>query len=361
MKSERQKFNPVLFDIRFGEYKNKKVIWIRFDYDPELVKQVKNFTKARWTPSEKAWRLSDNKFNRQLCDLPEHIVGKEVLSRISSVNLPEFERYQNMLTLRGYSPNTIKTYSVEFAQLLYLLKDFPVQKLTSEKLQSYFLYCSKVLNLSENQIHSRINAVKFYFEKICHRPQLFFDIPRPKKRKRLPKTLNKKEIKTLFKVTINPKHLLILKLCYGMGLRVGEIVKLKVEDIDMERMQVHIQSGKGKKDRYVRLPESVFPELKLYLNSYKPSEFLFEGQGGGQYSVRSAQLVFKNAMKKAGIKKSVGIHGLRHSYATHLLEMGTDISFIQKLLGHNDIKTTLLYTQVSNKNLTQIKSPLDRL
>src|SRR5699024_4295079 len=230
----------------------------------------------------------DNKFNRQLCDLPEHIVGKEVLSRISSVNLPEFERYQNMLTLRGYSPNTIKTYSVEFAQLLYLLKDFPVQKLTSEKLQSYFLYCSKVLNLSENQIHSRINAVKFYFEKICHRPQLFFDIPRPKKRKRLPKTLNKKEIKTLFKVTINPIHLLLLKIYYGMGLRVGEIVKLKVEDIDMERMQVHIQSGKGKKDRYVRLPESVFPELKLYLNSYKPSEFLFEGQGGGQYSVRSA-------------------------------------------------------------------------
>ena len=134
-----------------GTYRGKKVIWIRFDYDPELVIQIKKHTHAKWTPTEKAWRLSDNKYHRKLCNLKIDLVGKEVLNRISSVNLPEFEKYQNMLVLKGYAQNTIRTYSIEFAQLLYVLKNYPVQKLTPQKLQSYFLYCAKELRLSENQ------------------------------------------------------------------------------------------------------------------------------------------------------------------------------------------------------------------
>src|SRR5699024_5486032 len=147
----------------------------------------------------------------------------------------------------------------------------------------------------------------------------------------------------LFAVTQNLKHRLLLQLCYGMGLRVSEIVNMKIEDIDSYRMQVRIDRGKGKKDRVINLPQTVLEDLRTYYKTYRPKKYLFEGQQGGQYSKRSAQVVFKNAMKKAGIQKSIGIHGLRHSYATHLLEMGTDISFIQRLLGHNDIKTTLIY------------------
>lgn len=354
-------FNARLFNISVGQHREKDVIWLTFDYDPSLIAMIKKYTKAHWSQSERKWYLIDNKYHRKMCGLQPKIVGKEVLSRISEVNLPEFRKYQNLINLKGYSESTLRTYSLEFAQLLYLLKDFPVQDLSPEKLQSYFLYCIKELQLSENQIHSRINAVKFYFEQVLHKPKMFFDIPRPKKPKRLPKTLNRKEVQKLFEVTTNLKHQLILKLCYGMGLRVSEIINLKIEDIDSENMQVLISRGKGKKDRCVHLPESILEDLRKYYKAYRPTEYLFEGQYGGVYSKRSAQAVFKNAQRKAGIHKKVGIHGLRHSYATHLLEMGTDISLIQKLLGHRDVKTTLLYTEITDKSLKNVRSPLDDL
>lgn len=153
----------------------------------------------------------------------------------------------------------------------------------------------------------------------------------------------------------------MLRLCYGLGLRVSELVGLKVADIDSGNMQVHIQRAKGKKDRYVALPSSILEQLRAYFREYRPKEYLFEGQYGGAYTARSAQAVFKQALRKAGINKQIGIHGLRHSYATHLLEAGTDIGFIQKLLGHEDIKTTLLYAQVTNHDLKRVKSPLDNL
>ena len=210
-------------------------------------------------------------------------------------------------------------------------------------------------------LHSRFNAVKFYFEVVLKREKIFVAIPRPKKPSSLPKVINAQDIKRMFAVTKNLKHLLILKLCYGMGLRVSEIVKLKITDIDSKSMQVLIAQAKGKKDRYVNLPESVLPDLRNYYMTYLPKEYLFEGQYGGQYSLRSAQLVFKEALNKAKVNKQVGIHSLRHSYATHLLEAGTDISYIQQLLGHNNIKTTLLYTQVGQKDLKKVKSPLDNM
>lgn len=168
-------------------------------------------------------------------------------------------------------------------------------------------------------------------------------------------------MKRLFDHTPNLKHNTMLRLCYGMGLRVSELVALKVKDIDGANMQVHLRRAKGKKDRYVPLPTSILEQLRTYFKEYRPKEHLFEGQYGGAYTARSAQAVFKQALKRAGINKDIGIHSLRHSYATHLLEAGTDIAFIQKLLGHANIKTTLLYAEVTNARLGQIKSPLDNL
>lgn len=286
---------------------------------------------------------------------------ENILKHIAAVNLPIFKRYIDELRLKGYSPNTIKTYYGEFAQLLYSLKDFPVNELSPEKLRSYMLYCHKTLHLSENQIHSRLNAIKFYFEKVLKREKFFAEIPRPKKRQILPKAFSKEEIKELFTAIRNPKHLLMMKLCYGMGLRVSEVVNLKISDIDSKRMLVLIESAKGKKDRYVPLPETVLEEMRSYYRLYKPKIYLFEGQYGGQYSKRSVQTVFSTAMKRAKINKSVGIHGLRHSYATHLLESGTDMALIQKLLGHRNIKTTEIYAKVTYKEIGKVKSPLDQL
>ena len=173
--------------------------------------------------------------------------------------------------------------------------------------------------------------------------------------------MNVKDIKKIFELTINIKHNTMLKLCYGMGLRVSEIVQIKITDIDSKNMQVFIERAKGKKDRYVNLPESILMQLRIYFKEYKPKKYLFEGQYGDKYSIRSAQQVFKDALKRAKINKDAGIHSLRHSFATHLLENGTDISFIQQLLGHNDIRTTLIYAHVTKKDLKKVRSPLDQM
>lgn len=283
------------------------------------------------------------------------------MKNIHTVNQPALEKFIETLQLKAYSKNTINTYRNEFSQLLQIIKAKNVDELDAEKLRSYFLYCIKTLKLSENTIHSRLNAVKFYYEQVLHREKFFFDIPRPKKPSILPKVINAKDIKKLFAVTTNLKHNTMLKLCYGLGLRVSEIVNLKITDIDSKNMQVFIERAKGKKDRYANLPESILEQLRAYFREYRPKIYLFEGQAGGQYTTRTCQKVFSDALKKAGINKEIGIHGLRHSFATHLLEAGTDISFIQQLLGHNDIKTTLRYTHVSQQTLKNIKSPLDTM
>jgi site-specific recombinase XerD len=281
---------------------------------------------------------------------------------IYPVNYNAVLRMVETLKLKGYSESTIRTYRYEFAQFLVALKSNSVENCDAEKVRSYLFYCHDHLKLAENTLHSRMNALKFYFEQVLHRDKLFFqDIPRPKKHSQLPKTIHASGIKKMFDVTTNLKHNTTLKLCYGMGLRLSEIVNLKINDIDSRNMQVFIERGKGKKDRYVNLPYSILEQLRAYYKIYRPKKYLFEGQDGGQYAKRSMQNVFKNALKKARINKQVGIHSLRHSYATHLLEQGTDIRFIQELLGHKDLKTTLIYTDVTNNSIRNIRSPLDRI
>jgi integrase/recombinase XerD len=314
-----------------------------------------------WSYSQKSWYVLDTLHYRRRFGLMLPSAGKGVLGHIHPINQPALVALIEMLQMKAYSESTLKTYRNEFAQLLYLLKANSVNELTADRLRGYFLYCINTLKLSENTLHSRINAVKFYFEQVLHRQKFFFDIPRPKKPSILPKVIHAKDIKQLFEVTANLKHNTMLKLCYGMGLRVSEIVNLKVTDIDSKSMQVLVQRAKGKKDRYVNLPESVLLQLREYFRQYRPKKYLFEGQYGEPYSTRSAQQVFKAALKKSRVNKDIGIHGLRHSFATHLLENGTDIKFIQELLGHNDIKTTLRYTHVSQRSLKKVKSPLDTM
>lgn len=283
------------------------------------------------------------------------------MSQIEHGNQLVLKRYIEEIQLKGYSANTLKTYRNEFGIYLNFLKEIPAQSCTVEDIRNYIFYCINELQLSEATIHSRINAIKFYYEQVLRRERFLLEIPRPKKPLQLPKVIAPKDIKKLFETIANLKHNTMLKLCYGLGLRVSEIVHLKITDIDSKAMQVFIERAKGKKDRYVNLPESILPQLRAYFIEYKPKVYLFEGQYGGQYSSRSAQQVFKNALLKAKINKTVGIHSLRHSFATHLLEQGTDIRFIQELLGHSDIRTTLIYTEVSDKSIRKIISPLDNL
>jgi integrase/recombinase XerD len=323
--------------------------------------RVRKLTGVRWSKSEKAWYVKDNDHYRKQFKLPPRECGKEALLKVSATNRPALQCFIDTIRLKGYSPNTERTYRNEFAQLLHLLGDVHVDTLTPERLRSYMLYCTTELKLSEARLHSRLNAVKFYFEQVLKREKFFADIPRPKKHSTLPKHISPRDVKKLFEATTNLKHNTMLKMCYGMGLRVSEIIGLKVAHIDSGNMQCLIEKAKGKKDRYVNLPESILAQLRDYFKEYRPKEYLFEGQYGGQYSTRSAQNVFKSALTKAGINKDTGIHSLRHSYATHLMEAGTDIAHIQKLLGHANISTTLIYAKVTNRDTKKVKSPLDSL
>ena len=336
-------------------------IALHFEYSKTANERVRKLTGVKWSNTLKVWHVPDNSQHREKFGLEEKVIGKEAILKISEINKLNFQKYIDLLYLKGYSVNTIRTYSTEFAQLLYILKDKNVNELTTEHLKSYLLYCLQTLKLSENQVHSRINALKFYFENVLKQPKIVLDIPRPQKPFLLPKVIHIDDVAKMIKLTENNKHKTMLMLVYGMGLRVSEIVKLEITDIDSKNMQVHIRGAKGKKDRYTNLPEAVLPFLRKYYKEYKPKKYLFEGQYGEQYSSRSAQQVFKQSLERANINKNTGIHGLRHSFATHLLEQGTDISYIQKLLGHNDIKTTLIYAHVGKKDVKAIKSPIDQI
>lgn len=327
-------------DISEGEHKGNAVIWLKFPYNEVLQNRLKSMG-AKFSYSQKSWYVMDHPNFRKLFNLsPPPPVGKAVMSKISDVNKKELSRMLDTLELKAYSPNTIRTYSLEFSQLLYLIKDFPVYELSPERLRSYILFCIRKLKMSESQVHSRLNAIKFYFEQVLNREAFMMEIPRPKKVQSLPKVLSTKEIKKLFSVVENPKHKVMLQLCYGMGLRVSEIVALKISHIDSHRMQVLIACAKGKKDRYVRLPFVVLDDLEDYYKEYQPKEYVFEGHYGRQYSVRSVQSVFKQAMEKAKINKTVGVHALRQSYATHLLEHGADMALIHKLLVNKKVKSS---------------------
>lgn len=294
-------------------------------------------------------------------DKPVIIYKKERISPINAHIIPAMEE---RLKLKAYSPSTIKTYLGEMSQLLTLLKEIPADQLTAAHLKRYLLYCLEKLNLKENTLHSRINAMKFYYEQVLGREKFFWEIPRPKKPILLPKLLNETEMTRLFNAMTNKKHKAMLFTAYSAGLRVSEIVNLKLSDIDSKRMQIFVQRAKGKKDRYVNLSPILLDILRGYIRASKPrpKEYLFESeQTKTAYPSRTVQQIFTTAKHKAGIRKEVGIHSLRHSFATHLLDKGTDIRYIKDLLGHFSIKTTERYLHVSKKQLVNIISPFDDL
>jgi site-specific recombinase XerD len=238
----------------------------------------------------------------------------------------------------------------------------PVNNLTNDRLKDYFVYCMDKLGLTENTLHSRINAVKFYFEQVLKQPSFMFDISRPKKRTSLPPVFSKEDIEHILKNITNKKHKTMLLLAYSAGLRVSEVVALRIKEIDSYRMIIRIIGAKGKKDRIIPLSKTALKYIKDYIAEYKPSDYLFEGQDRQEaYSKRSLQMVLEKAKLAAGINRKGSIHALRHSYATHLIDKGVDITYIQKLLGHNDLKTTLRYLHVTTRDLNKIESPAEDL
>ena len=379
-------------------HRGQEQIGLFFSRNSEVERAVRTVKGVKWSQTHGCWYLPLNKGSLQI--IIETLGGKTCLDtsavnaylnkraavestvdmsvqnktgkplmnstvwQLSPENREELRRFVELLKLKAYSRSTIRTYRNELLQLLQLLKGKCVNELTTDDLRRYFVYCFEKLRLTENTLHSRINAVKFYFEQVLRREKFFWDIPRPKKPMILPKVLNEEEIGRLFRALANKKHKAMLFTIYSAGLRVSELVKLKINDIDSGRMQIRIEQAKGKKDRYVGLSPILLDILRNYIQLYKPKPkvFLFESeQTFTAYPTRTIQKIFTDAKNRAGINKAVGIHVLRHSFATHLLEKGVDIHYIKELLGHFDIKTTERYLHVSKRQLVNIVSPLDDL
>jgi integrase/recombinase XerD len=264
------------------------------------------------------------------------------------------------IKIRKYSMSTRKIYIHANIEFLKFIKKKPVE-IVNEDVQNYLFYYVSKNNPSSSTINSVINGLKFMYGVILKR-RFIYSIARPKRDKRIPNVLSKNEIKELINRTRNIKHKTILLAIYSAGLRVSEVVQIKINDIDFSRKCLIIRSGKGRKDRQALFSEKLIDLMKQYFDSYRPYKWAFEGQDKNRHlTIRSAQQIFKQALLRAKIDKNVGIHSLRHSFATHLLENGIDIRYIQELMGHKNIATTEIYTHVSKKAIFHIKSPFDTI
>jgi site-specific recombinase XerD len=261
-------------------------------------------------------------------------------------------KLEEELKLRNYSKKTQKSYVNEIRNFLNFSEP---RGLNEKSAKNYIL--QKLDCLNPSSVAHSVFILKFFFSNVLKEN---LDIPNPKRNKTLPDILSISDIKGLIENTSNMKHKLIIKLLYGTGLRVSEIVNLKKEDVNFEEGLIHIRLAKSKKDRFVKIPESIINDLKNYCD-LEGGKYLFESNRGGKLTTATIQAILKSSSKKAKIKKRVYPHLLRHSFATHLLEAGTDLRIIQKLLGHSDIKTTQIYTQISQASIKNIKSPLDNI
>ncbi len=272
--------------------------------------------------------------------------------------------FLKFLQLKGYSESTIHSYYYFLLRFINCYRQKSIADINQFSpiiINKYHELMQGEKDYSFTTLNQSINAIKLYYTGFLKQEIKINDVARPKVGKQLPKVWSKEEMKKIIQSIDNLKHKALISLIYGSGLRIKEALNLKLSDIDSKRMRVRINQGKGRKDRYSILSKSLLDILRLYYQEYKPSEYLFEGQFGGKYSTTSAGKVLRHAIEKSGVIKRGGLHSLRHSFATHLLESGTDIRYIQELLGHSSSTTTEVYTHVSNRYIENIISPLDDL
>jgi len=358
-------------------------------YDEEVVTALRQLGQGRWNPEQKHWTFPVEKFN-DLVEIKKQYAGRMMLNskyyrpqtealaykrRAKSEQLPknipyfkaeyetQVEAYalnlSNRLVRMGYSPKTISGYTAHLRRFLYHME----LKCDSETINTYLLFLLEIKCCSHAYVNQAVNTIKHHLktEGIYHENDII-KIQRPKKERKLPKVLGKNEILLIFQATENLKHKTELMMGYSCGMRVGEVAHLMLKDIDFERQVIYVRQGKGRKDRMVPLSQTLATQLLKYVAHYHPFEYVFESQERtGPVAERTLQKVFQSSCEKVGILKEVSFHSLRHSFATHLLESGVDLRYIQELLGHANSKTTEIYTHVSNKSLMSIVNPLDSL
>ncbi|WP_373496481.1 site-specific tyrosine recombinase/integron integrase [Aquiflexum sp.] len=365
--------------IKNGIIDKTQMVFLEFPYDFELKELVRTFPGIDWKKELKVWYVpySNNKLNELLgffkgkvwldysqfkkVAIPVEKI-KNDLSPLDSGIGEEILKFEQWMRNKRYSESSIKTYRDALSVFFRFLENKPITEVESsdlEKFNTEYIIANSYSSSYQNQF---VNAVKLFFVNRQNKrlnPEI---IPRPKKEKLLPNVLSKEEVKMILEAHKNIKHRAMLSLIYACGLRRSELLNLKIKDVDSKRRLLLVRQSKGKKDRIVPISDKIIELLRIYYKQYVPKSYLFEGQILGEmYSEKSLESVLKQALTKSRINKPVTLHWLRHSYATHLLESGTDLRFIQEILGHKSSKTTEIYTHVSTKSLQNIKSPFDDL
>lgn len=369
-------------DARIIYHRGERRIQIICNYDNDIIERIKTIPGRRYSITLKSWHIPYSKlnllrFNPKKVEIRESVKNKttktedpdwvkaggdETKKRQQDfidrhVNLLAFKKY---LSNKRYSHNTINIYTTAVKSFFAFIMKKP-ESITHQDFMDYNYRAIVEQGHSRSMQNAIISGLKLYFRKFSHNLIDMSVIERPYKSRKLPVVLAKEEVKAMIESTSNLKHRVILSLIYSAGLRMSEVLGLKIGHIDSSRMALVIEQAKGFKDRTVPLSPKILELLRDYYKAYHPKEYLFEGQKGGPYSSESVGRIVKVAAKKAGVKKRVTAHTLRHSYATHLLESGVDLRYIQVLLGHNSSRTTEIYTHVSNYSLSSIKSPFDEL
>jgi integrase/recombinase XerD len=332
-------------------------IAVLFEKNSELIARIKTIAGSRWSNTLGVWHLPDTDENRLRFQLPLHSTTIP-----SGEGILQIEKFKQWMHSKRYSESTITSYSEALKSFLLFYREKPIVEITNDDVIVYNNDFILKNNLSASYQNQIVNAIKLFFQTVRDTKIMVDKIHRPKRAKLLPNVLSKEEVKLILNAHSNYKHRMMLSLIYSCGLRCGELLVLKPVNIDSKRNIVLLKNAKGKKDRIVPLSPVILEMLREYFKLFKPKTYLFEGKTPGElYSEKSLQSVLKQALQKANITKPVTLHWLRHSYATHLLESGTDLRYIQELLGHSSSKTTEIYTHVSTKSIQQIKSPFDDL
>lgn len=357
-------------EIEIDEFKN--LVYLQFKYDEYWKDEIKKLDGSWWHSGAKKWSVHLNDFNIErimelfkpnnsnltVCKAPELSESKPKQKKSIDKGIVD-KRFITQLKLKNRSKSTIDNYVSIIAHFLNNFNKDDVAALSEDKLKKYVLDHREKGGYSESYQRLMISALKNYYLMIFKRNIQNETLPYPKKSRVLPKVISKEDIENMIQRTINPKHKMIQLMLYGLGLRNGELSNLKIEDIDFARGIITIYNAKGRKDRQLPLPKSFEVHIKKYLNNYLPKQYFLVGQNGGKYSSGSIGKVVKEAAKRVNVKFGVTPHILRHCFATHSLEKGIDLRYIQAMLGHKSSKTTEIYTHVSTRHLKNLGNPLD--
>lgn len=363
--------------IQIEVIKHRDALWygLSFRYHTPLIQKIRALEGATWSNTHRKWLLpfQSERYEAWLGILKQitrvdHVACDQFIDRFRKRQSArrqygkDLERFHWWMKSKRYSPNTQNTYLQAIEVFLQEMKGKALQDISLEDVIHFNNEYLLKRGYSASYQNQMVNALKLFFKETEGRSLVPAHLHRPRREKRLPSVLSKEEVKKILEAPRNLKHRAMLSIAYACGLRCGEVLNIRLNEIDEHRNTLFIRQSKGKKDRVVPLNGRILQLINEYEAAYKPSIYLFEGEeSGSKYSSRSLQTVLKNACKEAGINKDVTLHWLRHSYATHLLEAGTDLRYIQELLGHNSSKTTEIYTHVSTRKIQEIKSPFDDL